>query len=457
MKYRIIPILLLLPVFLFAQNAQNNLSQVYKVKKGDTAFSIAQKHGITLEQLYRANPEIAGGKVKKGSFVAIPSATPKASATPVPTAPQATPTTQVAPTPRPVRASYESLRVAVLLPFEEETPRAAKFLEFYRGFLMAVDSVSAAGTNVTVYALNTGATAASIRQVLEEPELQSMQIIFGPADQSQVPALSDFCQEHGIKLVLPFANLRATSGIHSTIYNATPAGATIQQRFCHILAERFADKNYVILRTDNPDDKGQGLVDQLRTSLGAKGVAMRQVNIGADNTAYESALNEFRDNCIVPDNVGIKTLNIFFSRIKEFAEQHPGYKISLVGYPEWQTYTQSLLNDFYQYDTYIYTSYFRHPLSEHTSSFERRFIHHFGCEMASTFPRYGMLGFDLGYYFMHGMATLGDHFDTRQQSLELQPVQHHFQYVQDADTQSYVNESTLIIHYSPEQTIDILQ
>jgi hypothetical protein len=184
---------------------------------------------------------------------------------------------------------------------------------------------------------------------------------------------------------------------------------------------------------------------------------MRQMHILGDDQAYTSALNQFRENCIVPDNVSIKTLNIFFSRLKTFAEEHPEYKISLIGYPEWQTYTQSLLNEFYQFDTYIYSSYYRNPLLERTTEFERRFINHFGYGMAPTFPRYGMLGFDLGFYFMHGMATLGDNFDQQQNSLRLQPFQHPFVFAKDPDTKGFINESALIIHYSPEHTIDVIQ
>lgn len=448
MKYYILTLLFLFPAFVSAQSTLESLHQIYQVKKGDTAYGIATSHGISLEELYRANPDIKEGKIKKGTFIVIPQ---KASAA----EPQVqAPKVAVQPA---LRTSYESLRVAVLLPFEEKSARAPKFLEFYQGFLMAVDSLSSLGTNISVYALNTGATATHIKQVLEEPELQSMQLIIGPADQTQVPALSDFCQQYGIKLVLPFANLKTTPGLHSTVYNVTPQSITTQQRASSIFAQKFANKNYIILNTDEPDEKGKSMIEILRTQLGEQGISMRQIHMQADNMAFEAALNQFRENCIIPDNVSIKTLNIFFSRFKTFAEEHPEYKISLIGYPEWQTYTSSLLNDFYQFDTHIYSSYYRNPLLDRTSEFERKFINHFGYGMAPTFPRYGMLGFDLGYYFMNGMATLGDNFDQQQHTRRFEPFQHPFRFVKDAETQGFINEATLIIRYSPEHTIDVIQ
>ena len=72
MKYAIISLLFLFPAFLSAQGTLESLQNIYQVKKGDTAYGIATSHGISLEELYRANPEIIGGKVKKGMFIVIP-------------------------------------------------------------------------------------------------------------------------------------------------------------------------------------------------------------------------------------------------------------------------------------------------------------------------------------------------------------------------------------------------
>ena len=68
MKYDyLLSLLFLLPASLHAQGTMESLDNIYQVKKGDTAYSIASSHGISLEDLYRANPEITGGKIKKGS------------------------------------------------------------------------------------------------------------------------------------------------------------------------------------------------------------------------------------------------------------------------------------------------------------------------------------------------------------------------------------------------------
>ena len=141
----------------------------------------------------------------------------------------------------------------------------------------------------------------------------------------------------------------------------------------------------------------------------------------------------------MPDNTSIKTLNVFFAKLRNFQQNHIQYKISMIGYPEWQTYTGTLLKDFYTYDTYIYSSYYRNPLQERTSTFERNFMNNFKRPMIISYPRYGMMGFDMGYYFLRGLSRYGDFFEQCQGEMQLQPVQHPFRFVGGSGDEGYTN------------------
>ena len=41
--------------------------QSYKVKKGDTLYSIARKHGLTVDDIYRLNPGVKANDLKIGT------------------------------------------------------------------------------------------------------------------------------------------------------------------------------------------------------------------------------------------------------------------------------------------------------------------------------------------------------------------------------------------------------
>ena len=89
-----------------------------------------------------------------------------------------------------------------------------------------------------------------------------------------------------------------------------------------------------------------------------------------------------------------------------------------------------------------------------TENFEQSFSTNFHRPQGVTFPRYGMMGFDMGYYFLHGIWTLGNRFETEQQTLQYSPVQHAFRFIQDEAGSGYANHGLQLIHYMPEQSIE---
>ena len=422
-----------------AQNTLGTLNNLHQVVKGETLWGIAHQYGVPPEAILRANPEIKKEKVKRGMLLVIPQMeVPQIEMAPVVEEP-----------PVPVDPT---LRIGVLLPLEDKNERAAKLVEFYQGLLMAVDSLKSEGADVEVYTYHSGTTAEAMQEVLRNDALRNVSLIFGPADAAQIAPLASFCLSNGVRLVLPFANSFDLTG-HPSVYSATAHQAVVQQDAARMIATQFPERNYVVLNTNSADSRGSQFIAALRDELSAQGIAMRTLNIEGDDFAIETAFNQFRQNCIVPDNTSIKTLNMLFARLNAFRAEHPEYQICVQGYPEWQTYTSSQLLDFYKFDTYIYSPYYRNPLLSQTENFEQRFNANFHHPLSLSYPRYGMMGFDMGYYFLHGLRQLGTEFDARQGELTFRPVQHAFRFQQAGAGNGYVNHGVQLIHYTPEQTI----
>ena len=110
------------------------------------------------------------------------------------------------------------------------------------------------------------------------------------------------------------------------------------------------------------------------------------------------AMTQYKDNVIIPNSSGIKLLNQLFPKLKEFTKKNPEYRIKLVGYPEWQTYASNHLENFYQFNTYAYSSFFRNPLNGNADEFENAYqgLSHTDPRVVATF-RYA--GFRHGYLF----------------------------------------------------------
>ena len=141
---------------------QSRCRDMHKVKRKETVFSISREYGISEAELIAANPELKGeNKIKKGSFLCIPypSAQPQPS-----TQPQDIPTDSELFRENKKKAErFSTIKAAIILPFLDGVPKgeSARMVEYYEGFLMAVDSLKRTGTSIDLYTYNNGPEPAS--------------------------------------------------------------------------------------------------------------------------------------------------------------------------------------------------------------------------------------------------------------------------------------------------------
>ncbi|MBR1682184.1 MAG: hypothetical protein IJ700_02315 [Bacteroidaceae bacterium] len=354
-------------------------------------------------------------------------------------------------------AGKKSVRMGVLLPLKERTARGTKMVEFYRGLLMAVDSLKRDGVSVDVQALHAGSSASEMDQMLASHALKDCDVVFGPLDAAQLPALADYCYLHDIHLVVPFTSLATQLIGHPRHYLVTAPRNRIQDEAVWYIQDQFSDYNIILVETNESNEEGTAFGERLRAAMSQKGIYVRQLNLEADDLAFLQAFNPQRKNLIIPNSPSLKALNNLTSKLKDFQRAHSEYELALFGYPAWQTYTQQLLPDFYQLNTYAYTTFYRNPLSQRNEAFDRQFMNWFHTPMSNTFPRYALMGFDLGYFFLRGLAIYGrDRLTDAITQVPARPYQHPFHFEQSGDGNGYVNTFVELIHYTPQQSIELI-
>ena len=242
----------------------------HKVKRKETVFSISRQYGISEAELIAANPELKGSnKIKKGSLLCIPYPSEAAAK------PEATP--QDAPTNNELfsknkkeKESIKTVKAAIILPFlggsaHSETSR---MVEYYEGFLLAVDSLKRTGTSIDLYTYNSGSDAATVNALLKRSELKDMDIIFGPLYQQQIKPLADFADRNDIRLVIPFTSKDNTVFRNPSVYQInTPQSYFYSEVYDHF-TRQFPNANVVFIEaTQGSKDKAEfikGLKDELR-------------------------------------------------------------------------------------------------------------------------------------------------------------------------------------------------
>lgn len=432
---------------------QTPCKEMYQIKRKDNLYRIAIEFKLTIEELLAANPSIKeSSKLKKGEWLCIPFS--KAEQL-VENARREAALQTTAATAKQSKKSH--LNIAVILPLKENTERGGKMVEFYQGLLMAVDSVRKQGTNIDIYAYHSGNSVADLNTILDKEEMKHMDVVFGPLDGVQANILSNFCKRNKTHLIMPFATT-STYGIDNHYaYIASAQTEQVNQYFANFTVKQFASHNYIQMNCGPADNRGTSFLTKLTQQLATKGLSIRQLDVEGDELSFCSALNQFRNNLIILNSSSSASLQKAVKKLRTFMSQHPEYNISLLGYPEWSTYQGNIVKDLHALDTHTMTTYYRNPSDLRVQAYEQRFSNNFHHELIKTSPRYGILGLDLGYYVLNGMAKLGDYFDERQQTLSYMPLQSPFLFKRLGEDKAFINSNVMLIHYAPSGSINIIK
>lgn len=433
-------------MLLFGQGILSTLDNMHSVVKGETWESIAASYGVLLEELRSANLDVKSDKLKKGTLLIIPKVFPPSpKAIPNSSLPVAAETYA----PSLIRTAIPNLKVGVLLPLTDK-----RMIEFYRGLLMAADSVRKSGVNLDIYAWDSGTTMTKVEPILQK--LGELDILFGPALAVQLQPVAETCREQGVRLVLPFFSGQPLED-YPLVYNATAPSSILYAAAAKKMLTYYADKNYVIVHSGDADNKGNNLAEAFTKSVTQRIGTPKTLDINGDDSAYESALNISGNNMLILDDSNVRSLNIFLSRLKDFRRTHPQYRLSLIGCTDWLDETQSLLPDFFAFDTYIISPFYYNMLDDKARQFEQTYMKNFGTSMQRNNPRFAVHGFDLGYYFLTGISSLGDTFEQMQGSIKQEPYQNWYRFERCASALSFSNNFVQFVHYTSENKIELIR
>lgn len=431
--------------------------EMHKVKRKETIFSISRQYGISEQELIDANPELKKGKLKKGKFLCIP----HKRKVEVKKKPERIPTNEELITKsQPATKKLGNIDAALVLPFQldSEGGGQALMLEYYEGFLLALDSLKQQGVSVNLHVFDTGERTASMDGLLAKPELKQMDIIFGPGHVEHVKPLSDFAKENGIRLVIPFTSKESEVFNNPGIYQINTPQSYLYAQVYKLFAEHFAGYNIIFVEVNDGQDKTdyiKGLKQELDTrAISHHTIPMPEAIVTKkDDTEIVSVpgltavLDSTKHNIIIPTS-GTNTALIKLLPMVQLvvrAEENP-YQVHLFGYPEWQKYYNDHLQAFYELDTYFYSSFYTNNLLSASKAFHNKFRSMFNKEMHTTYPKYGMLGFDTGYYFLNGLSRYGSKLEENLSKHDIVPVQTGFHFERVNNWGGFINKKVFFIH-----------
>lgn len=430
---------------------------MHKVKRKETIFSVSRDYGISEQELIDANPELRNG-MKRGQLLCIPY--PILEVLP----PQ---NTNIATIPsnsdlfrqnEDIVYPISPIKAAIILPFTQTgvaKGESSRMIEFYEGFLIAVDNLKKRGISIDLYVYDSGDRDYSLNTILMKDELKSMNVIFGPLYQEHYKQLADFAEKHNIRLVVPTLSKEMEVYQNPWIYQInTPQSYLYSEVYQHFVRQ-FPNSNVIIVdiestEVDKDKDK-HDFIEGLKFELSQNSIPVSTVSEKElTAAALKNSADAGRNNVFIPTSSSNAALVKLMPQLKLLKMNNPELQTTLFGYPDWQIYTKDHLESFFEQNTYFYSSFYTNNLLPSAVEFIESFNKWYSKEMMNIYPRYGMLGYDTAYFFLYGLAAYGTGFDSNVQNVQVTPIQNGFKFERVNNWGGYINKKVFFVHFNKD-------
>lgn len=434
----------------------NDWKDMHKVERKETIFSISREYGITEEELIAANPELKNGKLKRGTFLFIPygrneQKTQQTESKPIV---QELTNEEIFSRFEDSKKEIKTIKAAVLLPFMAGTSanmeEQIRMVEYYEGFLMAVDSLKKEGVSVDLYTYDTKGKEATLNNILARKEMKNMDIIFGPARSQDIDALATFADKNNIRLVIPFAPKVDQVFKNPHIYQVNTPQSYLYSEVYEHFNRKFSGCNVIFLNASNGDREKDEFIKGMKTGLKENGISYRDFTMTDNFYDITTVMDTLKNNIFIPTSGKSTALVKILPQLTQIRRERPGYSMNLFGYPEWQTYTNDYLASFYEIDTYFYSSFYTNNLFPAAVSFTHAYRRWYSKDMANIYPKYGMLGYDTGYFFLKGLSKYGNKMEENLGSIHVTPIQTGFKFERVNNWGGFINRKVFFVHFSKD-------
>lgn len=434
----------------------NDWKDMHKVERKETIFSISREYGITEEELIAANPELKNGKLKRGTFLFIPygrneQKTQQTESKPIV---QELTNEEIFSRFEDSKKEIKTIKAAVLLPFMAGTSanmeEQIRMVEYYEGFLMAVDSLKKEGVSVDLYTYDTKGKEATLNNILARKEMKNMDIIFGPARSQDIDALATFADKNNIRLVIPFAPKVDQVFKNPHIYQVNTPQSYLYSEVYEHFNRKFSGCNVIFLNASNGDREKDEFIKGMKTGLKENGISYRDFTMTDNFYDITTVMDTLKNNIFIPTSGKSTALVKILPQLTQIRRERPGYSMNLFGYPEWQTYTNDYLASFYEIDTYFYSSFYTNNLFPAAVNFTHAYRRWYSKDMANIYPKYGMLGYDTGYFFLKGLSKYGNKMEENLGSIHVTPIQTGFKFERVNNWGGFINRKVFFVHFSKD-------
>ncbi len=444
--------------FVYERTSRRNYK--YEVKRGETYASIAADNGITEEELKAANPDLK--KAKKGKTITLPKPY------------QERVTGEMATIPlEELRGYYEptindlynelvakrlenELNVAMILPFQlhKSAPpkQAYLYTDYYKGFLLALDSVShITDKHINLKVYDTQHNLNVTDSILALPELKTMNMIIAPSEPQQLARINAYGKANNVPVLNCFTTKNEDYLDNPYVYQVNTPTDEMMHSVMKWFDEKFKGYNVVFLNAASDNDKE--MFEQMRNHITRKKYVTKTINTSGDLT-YNDISNQMDPGykyVFIPSSGDKALIKRYIKALKEVKSERFDCDLSLIAFPEYVLYLKDYQTDLQDVDTYMFTRFFN-AKGFRSRDLEAAYKSNFGGEPLSGIPNMAIYGYDTGMFLLKSLGVDGIIDD---ETPMYKGIQTSFRWERGDNWRGYTNQAIEIVHFSTDHQITV--
>lgn len=472
----------------------------HTIAKGQTLYSIAKSYGLTLDELLKLNPGVDSADYRPGMVLrltartALPAAqsTTKTQGLGEPGKPSsidkaakkqdkkkknkkgkkdsdrvAEEITETAETSVADRNNGSSeletvveqpeerpLSITLILPFmlndNHVSKQAQLYTEFYKGFMLAADTLSHRGAPVKICAFDSAANPDTVKSIMENPLVKKSSVIITPDDPEQMKYIASMAKDNGTYVYNTFVIKDESFADNPYMIQANVPHDAMYALAIDNFITRFDGYTPVFISHETGRNEKNEFTQALKAALTEKGVEYKEIQYPNYLSASDlKPLSADVRYVFVPASGSRADFHKFASALKTFKNDGTDpERVRVFGYPEWVTFRGDAFDSLCDLNSVIYSRFYNDQSAYPSRNLNNSFRRWFGREMMDAVPSQGVLGFDTGYFLIKALRDNDGDLSRRISPYE--GIQSAFDFMTaESDDAGLVNDALYFIYFRP--------
>lgn len=467
---------------------------IHTVTESERTRRLIRRWGVDSDEFHRLNPTV-GSRVFVGQKVLIPCESCKAQQKPDPVIKTDTVKIQVTvpevdtvieepltgpyvlPKERPewCHASPDNrnreYRVALLVPLylndidkleaskdkaeKTKNTRAMKFLQFYEGFMMAVDSLTEhCGLRLDLTVIDVHENTATAQDAVNQLSGRPIDMIIGPFFSKSFAVVQEYASRNDIMMVNPLSERESVIMNAPNVVKLKPGPMAMAEELSDLIKTKYPKAKVTLVSDGNSADSVMvsdleqvldtavqtdvmmtnadmlELIAQesLRRKMGKRMLSTLEVEGQIFSTkalgerpegeiyfenhfqhllyeeveSFKKGLSSARENVLIAYGTDIVFATKILNNINKSAQKFP---ITLIGLPRWKKFDNLLVPNLLNMNAIYFDDHF----VDYNDSVALKFVDDFRMKYESEPIDYAFEGFDVGWYFLNALMEFGPH------------------------------------------------